>query len=143
MYLTWCTPPPDININAGARIPFRFSPVVFRVDCALWCLSARDHKHHTHTWVSGTSQSNQVGGMSGGVVNAVVWRNVVPLMLSLLCCVVWCSGSIKAVGSLHSPCQPSTDLRPSLVFGPCGHGRTKTKRTDGHTASYAEAGKKK
>lgn len=49
MYLTWCTPPPDININAGARIPFRFSPVVFRVDCALWCLSARDHKHHTHT----------------------------------------------------------------------------------------------
>lgn len=104
----------------------------------------RSQAPHTHTlgYPEHHSPTKWVA-CPGGVVNAVVWRNVVPLMLSLLCCVVWCSGSIKAVGSLHSPCQPSTDLRPSLVFGPCGHGRTKTKRTDGHTASYAEAGKKK
>lgn len=89
VYLTWCTPPPDININAGARIPFRFSPVVFRVDCALWCLSARDHKHHTHTlgYPEHHSPTKWVACPGGW------WTLLCGAMLSLWCSLssaVWC-----------------------------------------------------
>lgn len=48
----------------------------------------RSQAPHTHTWVSGTSQSNQVGGMSGGW-----WTLLCGAMLSLWCSLssaVWC-----------------------------------------------------